>query len=680
MKSLKMKIYKATLLPIVLGCLFIIVMFSIGIYNITLSNLKSFMSESATFVGHAVRNQLSSYQDLALQIASDSVIVESLEELQSGVNGSATQNSAKDAILRKADSIKDIHGFMFVEVLDKDGVELASGMDFSYEEYYQVAKSSGETFVVDPKPSDLSGDMVMIVSAPIMNGSEFIGCLVYAVDPSAFSQSVTEIQINTDGYSYILNGEGTLMAHPDEELIMSQTNAIDSRGENADYEALAQIADELLNGSSGFTTYTYDGVDKFATYMPISGTNDWGLVITSNQKQFYEQLRLYIMANFGFGVAIIIVLILLIRRVSNQISRPVKAYAERLNSLTAGDLSTSVPIETVALETKQLGEAISTLAESFTVIIKDIDQALTQMGDGNFAAESYAEAYYVGDFEGFYLSMDRIEAKLSIIISSIRNMLESMNTKSRQVSDSAQNIAYKTAEQVEAIQQLAQVMEQLSSKAKRITENTRIASQVNEKTKTELEVSNTSMQEMLSYMNLLNSKFQQTEKIVKTIDDIAFQTNILALNAAVEAARAGEAGKGFAVVADEVRNLAAKSAEAAQNTAILIGETSETVKIVADKMQTSADSMEMLQISALSLGDKVTTISADSEEQLVDVLQTDDIMRGLSTAVRENADTAEMSSVASGELFEQTQSLKRLVSEITIVEQSARNAILNENE
>lgn len=360
-------------------------------------------------------------------------------------------------------------------------------------------------------------------------------------------------------------------------------------------------------------------------------------------------------------VVALIVSLVLGGKIANGIAQPIHACAKRLSDLSQGDLKSPVPVYDGKDEINLLSTSTREIVEGLVAIIKDEKYLLEEMGGGNFDLHTTCEERYIGDFRAILEAIRMINSHLSDTLSQININSEQVSNGSDQVSSAAQNLSQGAVEQASAVEMLATTISDISMQIGSNAENAVSASQKAREVGDEMEVSKQEMESMIAAMNEINSSSQEISKIIKTIEDIAFQTNILALNAAVEAARAGSAGKGFAVVADEVRNLASKSAEASKSTSDLIV---ASAKAVTNGMQI-ADKTAQTLLGAVDgvrqVVDIVNKISEASREQSDSVEQVTHNVDQISGVVQTNSATAEECAATSEELNSQAQMLKTLV-------------------
>ncbi len=308
-----------------------------------------------------------------------------------------------------------------------------------------------------------------------------------------------------------------------------------------------------------------------------------------------------------------------------------------------------------------LAEQVRRLVHKLQVIIDDENKFLAKMADGDFTVDSICEEEYTGGFHPLLVSFRGIAEKLNDTMLQISQSSSQVASGSEQVSSGAQALSQGATEQASSVQELAATISEISDKVTENAENARQANATAGSVSTEMNASNEKMQQMIQAMGDISNCSSEIGKIIKTIEDIAFQTNILALNAAVEAARAGAAGKGFAVVADEVRNLASKSAEASKNTSVLI---ENSLKAVENGTQIAGETAQSL-LQAVNAVNKMTgiigQISEASSNQADSISQITMGVDQISSVVQTNSATAEESAAASEELSSQSQLMKSLV-------------------
>lgn len=275
---------------------------------------------------------------------------------------------------------------------------------------------------------------------------------------------------------------------------------------------------------------------------------------------------------------------------------------------------------------------------------------------------------------GFVISRSINKALLKSI-AGLMEGAEQVATASGQVSDASQNLADGASEQASSIEQTSASLEEISAMTKQNAANATQANQLMDEARNAVAKANNAMVLLTGSMGQISSANLETQKIIKTIDEIAFQTNLLALNAAVEAARAGEAGAGFAVVADEVRNLAMRAAEAAKNTAALIEGTVKTVKEGAALVETTNREFNSVATTFSKSGELVGEIAAASKEQAVGIDQVSTAVEALDSVVQTNAASAEQSAAASEEMNAQAEQMKIYVAELSLLVDGSRKKL-----
>ncbi len=343
-----------------------------------------------------------------------------------------------------------------------------------------------------------------------------------------------------------------------------------------------------------------------------------------------------------------------------------------VNSMKKGDLDVEVTVE----KKDEFGLIVLDLMEGITSIkniISDIAYMTGEVAKGNLTVRSKRYSDYIGSYKPIIRGFEAMLVDLNKIMQRIIETSEQVESGSGQVSAGAQSLAEGTTSQAAAIQELVAAVEEMTRRIEDTAKDANEAKKTNEDTKKALLHSSQEMDEMVDAMDKINEKSREIGKIIKVIDDIAFQTNILSLNAAVEAARAGEAGKGFAVVAEEVRNLATKSAQSAKDTAALIEETMLVVEKGNKIASETKSSINVVFDNAGELSELVEAMAAASEEEAKNANLINVGVEEISDVVQTNSATAQESAAASEELSSLAHILKSLIVNFKLKKEGTKN-------
>ena len=369
---------------------------------------------------------------------------------------------------------------------------------------------------------------------------------------------------------------------------------------------------------------------------------------------------------YAILVLTLIIQLLLVRFVLFELIKPIVKIAAHMQEFAAGRITHTFDVKENNTEVGLTARAINEFQFFQQAIIQDINYLLGEMAAGNFAVNTNCEDNYKGDYNEILLSIMNINQRLNDTLANIHVASEQVDSGSVQVSSASMSLSQGATEQASSIQELSATINVISDMINDNAKNANDASEETNAAGAEMNTAMTVMNELVEAMRNISASSEETKKIVKTIEDIAFQTNILSLNAAVEAARAGSAGKGFAVVADEVRNLASKSAEAANNTTALIEGTVEAVRKGSELVNEAAEKMSAVADAAGKVAVINSKIAKDSREAADAIIQVTAGVDQISTVVQTNSATAEETAAAAEELSAQADTCKELINQFTL--------------
>lgn len=398
-------------------------------------------------------------------------------------------------------------------------------------------------------------------------------------------------------------------------------------------------------------------LQSFSDSVDAEGLKDYN----SSERATGFLMALAIIISIIAVVVSVILALLLVR----SLLPPIKEIQVGMEEIENGKLDVALTY-TSKDELGQLAESVRAMIGALKDIIHDQGYVFGEMGNGNFDIESRVPDKYVGDFNAILVNMRKLRDNLNSTLIQINQSADQVSAGSDQVSSGAQALSQGATEQASSVEELAATINEISNNVKKNAEHAKDASGKADAVKEQAGESSRRMQEMLAAMTDISNSSGEIGKIIKTIEDIAFQTNILALNAAVEAARAGAAGKGFAVVADEVRNLAGKSAEASKNTSTLIEGSLQAVERGTKIANETAEALNEVVDGIQGVTVTIEHISRASDEQATSVDQVTQGIDQISSVVQTNSATAEESAAASEELSGQAQILKNLVGQFKL--------------
>lgn len=518
-----------------------------------------------------------------------------------------------------------------------------------------LQEKQGEKVLTSAYQDVSTGNVIVTAAAPYYDeAGEMIGVIGIDVSTAELQKYFSNIMIGDTGYVTIYDSAQNLVYHPDGSLIMSNLSEI----------SYSDNMKELLQNhqNSDVVKYQRDGANFYGGTYYVDSLGWTILACMPGSEYMQETQKVFITLVAGFLLCIVAAALICLFR-ARAIVKPLQHISEVAQQFAQGNLDSDIHRNTND-EIGDLEEVFAHTQHNLKEIIADIGHVLYKISNKNLTAKTSAQ--YNGDFVQIRESLQGIAQAMNETMFQISMAAEQIDAGSNQVASGAQALAQGATEQASSVEEWTAAAQEISRKTKINAENSESANQQVGLAGSKLKESEEKMDALVSAMDEIKHSSHEIQRIIKTIDDIAFQTNILALNAAVEAARAGAAGKGFAVVADEVRNLAGKSAEASKTTQELIQKSIHAVETGGELAAETAQALAETAEYAGGVVTSVTEIAAMSAEQAEAIAQVTSGLDQIASVVQTNSAAAEQSAAASEQLSGQSSMMKGLINTFRI--------------
>ncbi|MDY3274443.1 MAG: methyl-accepting chemotaxis protein [Agathobacter sp.] len=586
-------------------------------YQAQMQMVQTDVNRASALASENLSNQLQNYMNVTSIAGTDSIIRDSSASI-----------SDKEACI---DRYVQTYGFTSGNLLDQNAVSLFDGTDFSDRDYVQRALT-GEVCVSDITLSRYTGTYGVSIAAPVQSASgDITGVIYFRIDNDFMTSIVENLKISRNSSACIVDANNQIIAHEDPELIMTEAAA------------------------------SNDGI---CASVPVNNTNGWTLVITAPESDFTGAMTTMIRQFVIWDIIAVIAALIIAMLFANSMSKSVLPVKNAMLSISQGDLSCSLTKTKRKDELGVLQNTAASLVEMLQHIIGEANQILGSIA--HFDLTTGEMNSYPGAFNGLADSVNAIRQMLTRMIIDIQSSSANVKSGSSQLAEATQLLSEGTVSQTSSIEKLVMDMNNVVDSINQNSENGNLINERLNTLDTKIQDSSQQMEHLLRIVDQIEEMSSDIQKIVGTIDSIAFQTNILALNASVEAARAGENGRGFAVVAEEVSSLASRSSDASKKTGELIEKCITGIAQAKESADVTASALESIVTDSAEIARSFDSISEATREEARKANSIRMEINNISDVVQSNSSTAQETAASTEALSQQAQTLEAMTSRFRV--------------
>lgn len=633
----------------------------------TANNINAYLSSIEQSVDTLAEMAVATLDDLSEFKASDANVDAYTEALAPALLAAAehTDGAISSYIRYNPDLAYPTSGKFYMRSSQSSPYEVVENTDFSiYDKndlnhvgWFYIPVNNGEPTWMAPYHNDNVDIYMISYVVPLYKDGENLGILGMDIDFSFFESLASADLIYDDPTFFIVDDSNTILYHRD---FVYGTNLADIDPNGGAQPIVDSLSHPLTDDNTPLTAGRYNGQRYLTTYQNLDNGMKLILSVAADTVNARRNTLFIIMIVTCVMTVLISAVIALF--ISRRMSKPIHQLSEAVKKIADGDLSTTININS--------NDEIGELARSFSLTanklhdyidyIDEISDVLDSIANGDLGFELTRD--YAGSFEKIKISLWNISDTLNTTMSDINAAAAEVAQGSEQVSGGAQSLAQSSTQQTASIQDLTSSIESLTQDVVRNNQNIHGAFEAMEKALLSISESGKDMSEMHTAMNAISEASEKISNIVKTVDDIALQTNILAINAAIEAGRAGEAGRGFSVVSAEIQTLAAKTSGATNEINDLVDNVKKTVEEGRRISEKADGSLQSVSDTASIVQTALSKISESSEKQSDSIENINTNIQQINDVVQNNTATAQQSAAASERMNGEAQKLRQKIS------------------